>query len=195
MLVPPARTSGSFKWTAMRSTPHLIEARDRIIKDGNSAASGSSSHAVPRPSAGSDPARLSSTTRCGPAGPHALARPAGPSADVALLHGVQRNCHVHMFDTTRDMLGLGWPTRVASTGGDPLDKRHSYHCRHANRHLSMRPKHRLAAPHLGQHADPNIPGTATFAWRQGTLKASVFGHDFIPSGDQDKATPPRRHVR
>ena len=96
---------------------------------------------------------------------------------------------VHMFDMTRWMLGLGWPTRVASTGGILLDPGGTATIADTQTatfdygDLNIVWQHRT----WGSAPDPKYPWGATFYGDKGTLKTSVYGYDFIPAGDPGKA--------
>ena len=87
-------------------------------------------------------------------------------------NGIMGDMCVHMLDTSRWMLGLGWPKRITS------DRRHLRaegrqveYLRHANRHLRVRRlDRRLAAPHLGRSARPRLPLGHVPVRRQGNAQ-------------------------
>ena len=51
-----------------------------------------------------------------------LVHPRGWRAFMEYGNGIVGDMCIHMFDMTRWMLDLGWPKRVASTGGILMDK-------------------------------------------------------------------------
>ena len=90
--------------TQRRSTPHLIEARDRIIREGQARQDRPGRdllllpHAGPRESARHRPAGLPRLRNVDRPGPDAAVQQAGPSARLAGVHGVRqrhRRRHVH----------------------------------------------------------------------------------------------------
>lgn len=92
---------------------------------------------------------------------------------------------IHMYDMTRWMLGLGWPTTVSSTGGILVDKASKANIPDTQLatfdHGSMKVvwQHRT----WGHPADEKYPWGATFYGDKGTLKLSVNCYDFIPLGE------------
>ena len=161
--------------TQRRSTPHLIEARDRIIRGGQARARSAWS-------------RSTATTTCGPDGnPPDTAPPdyldyemwTGPApmrpynrwcirggwrAFMEYGNGIVGDMCIHMLDMVRWMLDLGWPKRISSSGGILVEQgQQGEHLRHADGDLRLRrPRGRLAAPHLGAPPDPKYPWGATF---------------------------------
>ncbi len=100
-------------------------------------------------------------------------------------NGIVGDMCVHMFDTTRWMLKLGWPKRISSSGGifvqkegksnisDPQTATFEYN------DLTVVWQHRT----WGTPPDPKYPWAMNLCGDKGTLKASVTSYDFIP---QDK---------
>ena len=120
------------------------------------------------------PRPTTSTTRCGPARRrmrpyNRMVHPRGWRAFMEYGNGIVGDMCVHMFDMVRWMLGLGWPKRIASTGGILVDKaEQGQHLRHADRHVRLRrPERRLAAPHLGRPARPEVSLGRDLLRRQG----------------------------
>jgi hypothetical protein len=89
-----------------------------------------------------------------------------------------------MLDMVRWMLDLGWPRAVSSSGGILVDKKSKANISDTQSatfdfgDLEVVWQHRT----WGEAPDPKYPWAATFYGDRGTLKASVMGYDFIPSG-------------
>src|SRR5437868_14228244 len=118
--------------TQRRSTPHLVEARDRVIKEGRLGKVGHVEvccyyhmRATQNPPDEAPPANLDYEMWTGPAPMrpyNKLVHPRTWRAFMEYGNGIVGDMCVHMFDMTRWMLKLGWPTRIASTGGILVDK-------------------------------------------------------------------------
>jgi predicted dehydrogenase len=99
-------------------------------------------------------------------------------------NGIVGDMCVHMLDTTRWMLGLGWPTRVWSNGGIFVQKGGKSNISDTQTatfeygDLSVTWQHRT----WGTPPDPKYPWALTLYGEKGTLKASVMSYDFIPEG-------------
>jgi hypothetical protein len=89
-----------------------------------------------------------------------------------------------MLDMTRWMLDLGWPTRVASTGGIFIDKASKANITDTQTATFDFNDLRVVWQHRswGEANDPKHPWGATFYGDKGTLKVDVFGYDFTPAG-------------
>ena len=165
--------------TQRRSTPHLIEARDRMIREGKLGKIGLVEiccyyHMRERTIRPMARRRRISITKCGP-GP----RPCGPTtrwcirerwrAFMEYGNGIVGDMCVHMLDMTRWMLDLGWPKRIASTGGILVrEGRQGEHHRHADRDVRVRRSEgRLAAPHVGRRARSEVSVGRDVLRRQG----------------------------
>jgi predicted dehydrogenase len=118
--------------TQRRSTPHLIEARNEIIKTGKL---GKISHAElccyypmrtrENPPDTAPPEYLDYEMWTGPAPMrpyNKLVHPRGWRAFMEYGNGIVGDMCVHMLDMLRWFLDLGWPTRVSSSGGIFMDK-------------------------------------------------------------------------
>src|SRR3974390_3100520 len=103
-------------------------------------------------------------------------------------NGIVGDMCVHMLDTARWMLGLGWPKRVSSEGGIFVDKQGKSNISDTQTatfeydDLTVVWQHRT----WGTPADPNYPWALTLYGDKGTLKASVMSYDFIPAGKGDR---------
>jgi predicted dehydrogenase len=99
-------------------------------------------------------------------------------------NGIVGDMCVHMLDTTRWMLGLGWPKRVWSSGGIFVDKGGKSNISDTQTasfdfgDLTVTWQHRS----WGAPPDPKYPWAMTLFGDKGTLKAGVMSYDFIPEG-------------
>ena len=177
-----------------RSTPHLIEARDTIVKTGKL---GRIAHVEvccyyhmrtsenPPDTAPPDYLDYDMWTGPAPMRPYnRLVHPRGWRAFMEYGNGIMGDMCVHMLDAVRWMLDLGWPKRVYSAGGifvDPQSKANITDTQTATfdfGDLEVVWTHRS----WGEAPDPNYPWALVLYGDKGTLKASVMGYDFIPSG-------------
>jgi len=100
-------------------------------------------------------------------------------------NGITGDMCVHMLDTVRWMLGLGWPKRISSTGGIYVDKEGKSNIADTQNavfeydNLNCIWQHRS----WGTPADPDYPWAFFIYGDKGTLKASTMRYDFIPEGD------------
>ncbi len=178
-----------------RSTPHLVEARDRIIREGKLGTHRTGRDLLLLPHAGpgnppdtAPPADLDYDMWTGPAPMrpyNPLVHPRGWRAFMEYGNGIIGDMCVHMFDMVRWMLDLGWPKR------DRLHRRHPASRRTARpTSPTRRPPPSTSATWIvvwqhrtwGHAPDPEYPWGATFYGDKGTLKASVFRYDFTPLG-------------
>ena len=99
-------------------------------------------------------------------------------------NGIVGDMCVHMLDTARWMLGVGWPNRVSSTGGIFVQKEGKSNISDTQNvtfeysDLTMTWQHRT----WGTPAAPQYPWALTLYGDKGTLRASVMSYDFIPEG-------------
>ncbi len=115
---------------------------------------------------------------------NSLVHPRGWRAFMEYGNGIVGDMCVHMFDMTRWMLGLGWPTKIDSTGGIFVDKKSKANISDTQTATFDFQGLRVVWQHRswGEAADPKYPWGATFYGDKGTLKASVMRYDFIPVG-------------
>ncbi len=99
-------------------------------------------------------------------------------------NGIVGDMCVHMLDMTRWMLGLGWPTRMASTGGIFIDKASKANITDTQTCTFDFPDLRVVWQHRswGDAPDPKDQWGATFYGDKGTLKANVFWYEYAPAG-------------
>src|SRR5438477_214214 len=119
--------------TQRRSTPHLIEARDRIIKEGKL---GKVAYveiycyyhmrATENPPDTAPPVNLDYDLWTGPAPMrpyNKLVHPRSWRAFMEYGNGIVGDMCIHMFDMVRWMMDLGWPKQISSSGGILMDKK------------------------------------------------------------------------
>lgn len=178
--------------TQRRSTPHLIEAKQRIIDAGklgdvghvemfsyyHMRRRGLIPHSDP-------PTELDWEMWTGPAplrpyqeGIH----PGGWRSFREYGNGFVGDMCIHMFDAARWMLGVSWPKRIMSTGGVFADPEASANVPDTQtalfeyENLTMTWQHRT----WGHSVDPAYPWGLVLYGTKGTLKASVQRCEFIP---------------
>jgi predicted dehydrogenase len=178
--------------TQRRSTPHLVEARDRFIREGKLGKIGLVEiccyyhmRATGNPPDTAPPAYLDYEMWTGPAPMrpyNKLVHPRGWRAFMEYGNGIVGDMCIHMFDMTRWMMDLGWPSRIASTGGILLDKESKANITDTQTATWEYPDLRIVWQHRswGSAPDEKYPWAATFYGDKGTLKAGVMGYDFIP---------------
>jgi predicted dehydrogenase len=189
--------------TQRRSTPHLVEARDRIIQDGRLGKVGLvevycyySMRARENPPDTTPPASLDYEMWTGPAPlrPYnPLVHPRRWRSFMEYGNGIMGDMCIHMLDMVRWMLGLGWPRRIGSAGGILVEKGSKANIADTQTatfdfgDLTVVWQHRT----WGDPPDPKYPWGATLYGDKGTLKASVNSYDFTPHG---KGQPVHRDV-
>jgi len=190
--------------TQRRSTPHLVEARDRIVREGKLGKVAFAEvycyyhmRATDNPPDTAPPSYLDYEMWTGPAPMrpyNALVHPRSWRAFMEYGNGIVGDMCIHMFDMTRWMLDIGWPTRVSSSGGILVDKKSKANISDTQNatfdygDLQISWQHRT----WGDTPDPNYPWGATLYGDKGTLRLSVNGYDFAPSAKG--ATPIHRDV-
>ena len=104
-------------------------------------------------------------------------------------NGILGDMCVHMFDTTRWMLNLGWPKRVSSTGGILVDKTGKSNISDTQTATFEYDQFNCVWQHRswGAPTDPDYPWALFIYGDKGTLKASTMRADFIP---MDKSAKP-----
>lgn len=103
-------------------------------------------------------------------------------------NGIVGDMCVHMLDTVRWMLNLGWPKRISSTGGIYVDKAGKSNIADTQtavfefEELNCIWQHRT----WGTPADPEYPWSFKLYGEKGTLCGSTMKYDFFPNGKQEK---------
>lgn len=100
-------------------------------------------------------------------------------------NGIVGDMCVHMFDTARWMLGLGWPKRISSAGGIYVQKEGKSNIADTQTAMFEYDTFNCVWQHRtwGTPPDPDYPWALFIYGEKGTLKASTMRADFIP---QDK---------
>jgi predicted dehydrogenase len=179
--------------TQRRSTPHLIEARDTIIKEGKL---GKVAHAEIYCYYGGRRDKLPDITPpdsldyelwTGPAPMrpyNRLVHPRGWRSFMEYSNGILGDMCIHMLDAVRWMLDLGAPLRVSSSGGILMYPNCTPNTPDTQTatfdfgDLQVVWNHRI----WGEVPDPKYPWGLTLYGDKGTLKASVMSYDFTPLG-------------
>jgi predicted dehydrogenase len=96
---------------------------------------------------------------------------------------------IHMFDTVRWMLHLGWPKRISSTGGIYVQKEGKSNISDTQSALFEYDELNCLWQHRswGSPADPEYPWSFIIYGDKGTLKASTMQYDFIPMDKNEKS--------
>ena len=180
--------------TQRRSTPHLVEARERIVREGRLGKVGLVEiycyyhmRATGHPPDTTPPANLDYEMWTGPAPMrpyNELVHPRGWRAFMEYGNGIVGDMCVHMLDMVRFLLDLGSPLSVSSSGGilvDPASKANITDTQSATFDFG---DVKLVWTHRtwGDPPDPAYPWGATLYGDKGTLKASVMSYDFVPEG-------------
>jgi predicted dehydrogenase len=186
--------------TQRRSTPHLIDARNKVVKEG---LLGRVAHAeiccyyhmrnrdtmATAPDT-APPENLDYEMWTGPATrrPYCkIVHPRGWRAFMEYGNGIVGDMCVHMLDMVRWMLDLGWPKTISSTGGILVDKAARANISDTQTatfdfgDLPVVWTHRS----WGEAPDPKYPWAAFLYGDKGTLKASVNSFEFIPRGKKE----------
>ncbi|SDE32126.1 Predicted dehydrogenase [Pricia antarctica] len=102
-------------------------------------------------------------------------------------NGITGDMCVHMLDTVRWMLDLGWPKRISSTGGIYVQKDGKSNISDTQTALFEYDELDCVWNHRtwGTPADPDYPWSFTLYGDKGTLKGSTMQADFIPEGDKN----------
>ena len=178
--------------TQRRSTPHLVEAKERIIEEG---LLGDIGHveiccyyhmrANRNPPDSSAPGYLDYERWTGPAPMlpyNEMRHPRSWRAFMEYGNGIVGDMCVHMLDMVRWMLDLGWPLKVSSTGGILVQKESKANITDTQTATFEYEKFPVVWTHRswGTPPDPDYPWAAFIYGSKGTLKASVNGYDFLP---------------
>jgi predicted dehydrogenase len=182
-----------------RSTPHLVEAREKIIKEGRLGKVGYVEiccyyhmRARGNPPDTAPPEYFNYDMWTGPAPKrpyNSLIHPRRWRAFMEYGNGIVGDMCVHMLDMVRWMLDLGWPKSVSSSGGILVDKESKANISDTQiatfdfEEMPVVWTHRT----WGSAPDPEYPWAAFIYGDKGTLKADVHKYDFIPNGKGEKA--------
>ncbi|MFT3703271.1 MAG: Gfo/Idh/MocA family oxidoreductase [Agriterribacter sp.] len=103
-------------------------------------------------------------------------------------NGIMGDMCVHMLDTVRWMLNLGWPKRISSTGGIFVDKEGKSNIADTQSAIFEYDGLNCVWQHRswGTPPDPEYPWSFKLYGEKGTLCASTMQYDFIPEGKGQK---------
>ena len=184
--------------TQRRSTPHLIEAKKKIVDAG---LLGKISHVEmccyyhmrsnDNPPVQPVPAFFDYDMWTGPAPmrPFTGLPHRGWRAFMEYGNGIVGDMCVHMFDAARWMLQLGWPKKVSSNGGIYVQKEGIANISDTQTAIFEYEELNCIWQHRtwGTSADPEYPWAFIIYGDKGTLKASVMKYDFIPTDKKQKS--------
>lgn len=178
--------------TQRRSTPHLIEAKNRVVDEGllgkvAFAEMGCYYHmrANRNPPSIQPPPDLDFEMWTGPAPMRPyndLIHPRSWRAFMEYGNGIVGDMCVHMLDLTRWQLGLAWPQRINSSGGILVQKESIANITDTQTasfdfgDVDVVWTHRS----WGDAPDPQYPWSSILYGDKGTLKLSVNRYDFLP---------------
>jgi predicted dehydrogenase len=191
--------------TQRRSTPHLVEARDTILKPGKLGKIAYveiccyyQMRATENPPDSAPPPNLDYEMWTGPAPMrpyNSLVHPRRWRAFMEYGNGIIGDMCIHMYDMVRWMMDLGAPTSVSSVGGILVDKKSKANISDTQSATFDHPEVKIVWTHRtwGAPPDPAYPWAAIFYGDKGTLKASVMGYDFVSTDKKEK--PIHRDVK
>ena len=180
--------------TQRRSTPHLIEAKRRVIDEG---LLGTVAHvdiccyyhmrAGGNPPDSAPPAHLDYEAWTGPAPlrPYnELVHPRSWRAFMEYGNGIVGDMCVHMLDMVRWQLDLGWPRQISSSGGVFVQTDAKANITDTQSAIFEFDGLNVVWNHRswGDPPDPQYPWAAIIYGDRGTLKLSVQKYEFIPRG-------------
>ena len=185
--------------TQRRSTPHLIDAKERVVDAGLLGKIGHVDmccyfhmRANGNPPVEPVPDHLDYEMWTGPA-------PLRPYDGLPHRrwwrtfeeygNGIVGDMCVHMLDTARWMLGLGWPRRISSAGGIFVQKEGKSNVTDTQSAVFEYPDYNVNWQHRtwGVSPDPDYPWALFIHGEKGVLKASTMRADFIPNDRSQKA--------
>lgn len=186
--------------TQRRSTPHLIEAKQRVVDEGLLGDVALAEvccyyhmRARSNPPDAQPPANLDYERWTGPAPMrpyNELVHPRSWRAFMEYGNGIVGDMCVHMLDMVRWQLGLGWPKRISSSGGIYVDHESranisdTQSARFEFGELDVNWTHRS----WGHAPDPEWPWAGIIYGDKGTLKLDVHKYEFTPRGGGQKLT-------
>ena len=190
--------------TQRRSTPHLIDAREKVIKAG---LLGQVGHVEiccyyhmrfnADPPVKPVPEFLDYEMWTGPAPLRPYDAPPNPNhGNQPVPHrrwwrtfmeygnGIVGDMCIHMLDMVRWMLDLGWPRRISSHGGILVQKGGKSNITDTQQATFEFPEFPVVWQHRtwGAAPDPDYPWAAFIYGDKGTLKVSVNKYEFFPAG-------------
>jgi predicted dehydrogenase len=183
--------------TQRRSTPHLVEAREKIVKAGLLGKIAYAEvccyyhmRANGNPPEQKVPDHLDYEMWTGPAPlrPYdGLPHKRWWRTFMEYGNGIMGDMCIHMLDMLRWQLDLGWPTRISSTGGILVQKEGKSNTADTQAATFDFGDLKVAWTHRtwGNPPDPDYPWAGFIYGDKGTLKLSVHRYDFIPTGKKE----------
>ncbi|WP_128543254.1 Gfo/Idh/MocA family protein [Larkinella soli] len=103
-------------------------------------------------------------------------------------NGIMGDMCIHMFDTVRWMLKLGWPKKISSTGGIFVQKDGKSNIADTQSAIFEYDGLNCVWQHRswGTPNNPEYPWSFTLYGEKGTLWASTMQYDFLPMGEGAK---------
>jgi predicted dehydrogenase len=100
-------------------------------------------------------------------------------------NGIMGDMCVHMLDTVRWMLNLGWPNRITSHGGIYVQKEGKSNIADTQTAIFEYDGLNCVWQHRtwGTPSDPEYPWSFKLFGEKGTLSASTMQYDFVPEGE------------
>lgn len=190
--------------TQRRSTPHLMDARNKVIGEGRLGRIGlveiycyyhMRNESNPPDTAPPEYLDYEMWTGPAPMRPYnPMVHPRGWRAFMEYGNGIMGDMGIHMLDMVRWMLGLGWPKRISSSGGILVQRGSKSNTTDTQVATFEYDDLKIVWQHRawGEAPDPKYPWGATFYGDKGTLKASVYRYDFTPT--QKGETPIHQDV-
>jgi len=194
--------------TQRRSTPHLVEARDRVIREGKLGKIGLVEiycyyhmRNDENPPVSKVPDFFDYEMWTGPAPLRPYDPPMYKDLGAPLPHrrwwrafmeygnGITGDMAIHMLDMVRWILALDWPRSIASTGGIYVQKKARSNISDTQTATFAYPDFDVVWQHRtwGEPADPEYPWGATIYGDKGTLKLSVNKYEFFALGSKKPA--------
>ncbi|MEH6308041.1 Gfo/Idh/MocA family oxidoreductase [Olivibacter sp. CPCC 100613] len=103
-------------------------------------------------------------------------------------NGIMGDMCVHMFDTVRWLLQLSWPKQISATGGIFVQKEGKSNIADTQTAIFEYDELNCIWQHRtwGTPTDPEYPWAFIIYGEKGTLKGSVMKYEFIPTGKGDR---------
>jgi len=103
-------------------------------------------------------------------------------------NGIMGDMCIHMFDTVRWMLNLGWPKRISSTGGIYVQKEGKSNIADTQSAIFEYDGLNCVWQHRtwGTPSDPDYPWAFKLFGDKGTLSGSTMRYDFVPNDKGEK---------
>lgn len=182
--------------TQRRSTPHLAEAKKEIVDSGKLGKVGMVEiccyyhmRAKDNPPDTDPPEHLDYEMWTGPAPMrpyNKLCHPRSWRAFNEYGNGIVGDMCIHMLDTVRWMMNLGWPKEISSDGGIFVDRNSKSNISDTQTAMFDYGDLNIVWTHRtwGDAPDPKYPWAGILYGEKGTLKFSVNSYDFMPRGGQ-----------